>query len=287
MLDTVHRHWAPEVDYVEHLPVGWGGHHWRAEAAGEPLLFVTLDIPLARHTPASLEGAYGAAAAVAGELEFVWPSLATYDGRFTVALSWGTLSVTRWLEGERPAASTPDLRGMLARLHDVAPPRTVPRWRTLVQPTLAQDVARLVSHTWSSPLGPVAHELVSDHLADVARWAREHARLLARVDRASYVLTHGEPGDHNQWQAAGRVWLIDWETLLLAPRERDLATLVRDGVEVDHDAALVRLFDLEWRLSEIWSFATWLEQPHADGPDDRQALAGLRDELTRSHVDER
>jgi len=283
VLAAVRRHWAPEVDSVAHLPVGWGGHHWRAEAAGEPALFVTLDIPLPRHTAASLEGAYGAAAAAAEVLDFVWPSLPTHSGRFTVPLSWGTLSVTRWLDGEQPATSTTELPDMLSRLHAVAPPATAPEWSTTVAASLSADLVDLAARAWASPLGPTARELVRDHLSDVAGWAVEHASLLTRVDRSSYVLTHGEPGVHNQWQAAGRVWLIDWESLQLAPRERDLATLVHEGVPVAADPAMVRLFDLEWRLSEIWSFATWLHEPHTDGPDDRQALAGLRHELERPH----
>ena len=283
VLEAVRRHWAGTVDGVEHLAVGWGGHHWRAEVAGEPVLFVTLDIPLDRHTPESLEGAYAAAAHTARVLDFVWPSLPTHDGRYTVPLSWGTLSVTRWSEGTRPTTSTPRLADMLTALHAVEPLAGAPVWSTLVEPDLESRLTELMRLDWPAPLGPTARDLVREHLGQVAGWAEEHTALLDRADEASYVVTHGEPGVHNQWLADGRVWLLDWETLLLAPPERDLATLVRDGVEVAHDPALVRLFDLEWRLSEIASFADWLHQPHGDGPDDRQALAGLRDELARPH----
>ena len=134
---------------------------------------------------------------------------------------------------------------------------------------------------------PAARELVVEHLAQVGAWAREHARLLALADPATYVVTHGEPHVRNQWLARGRTWLIDWESLLLAPRERDLATLVHEGRDVDHDPQMVRLFDLEWRLSEIWSFAQWLQGPHVGDADDHTALGGLTDELTRPHFGER
>ena len=50
---------------------------------------------------------------------------------------------------------------------------------------------------------------------------------------------------------------------------------------------MVRLFDLEWRLAEIWSFAQWLQGPHVGDADDRTALGGLTGELTRPHFDER
>lgn len=92
---------------------------------------------------------------------------------------------------------------------------------------------------------------------------------------------------HNQWRACDRIWLLGWESLLLASPERDLATLVEEGREVAHDPEMTRLFDLEWRLSEIWSFAQWLQGPHTGDADDRAALGGLTLELTRPHFGER
>ena len=47
------------------------------------------------------------------------------------------------------------------------------------------------------------------------------------------------------------------------------------------DADLLRMFDLEWRLDEIGQYAAWFAGPHADSPDDRTALGGLRSELSR------
>ena len=71
VLETVRAAWDPEIDEVEHLPVGFGAHHWAASAGGERRLFVTLDRLAPRHSPASLEGAYAGAAALFGNgLEF-------------------------------------------------------------------------------------------------------------------------------------------------------------------------------------------------------------------------
>lgn len=284
VLDAVRRHWTPEVDVVEHLSVGWGGHHWRASVAGEPTLFVTLDPPTPRHTPASFEAAYASAAALG--LDFVWAPVPRVDGGFTVPIGERVLSVTRWLDGVRPSASVPELAGLLAQLHSTATPPAAPVWRTVVLPDLAPCLAELLERDWSAPLGPEARALVAGRLGDVRRWSAEHTELLSRADPATYVVTHGEPGVHNQWTADGRTYLIDWESLLLAPRERDLATLVHRGVPTDADPAMVRLFDLEWRLSEIWAFAEWLHAPHAGDADDHTALGGLTDELTRPHFDE-
>ena len=59
------------------------------------------------------------------------------------------------------------------------------------------------------------------------------------------------------------------------------------GRDVDHDPQIVRLFDLERRLSEIWSIAQWLKGPHTGDADDHTALGGLTEELTQPHFDER
>ena len=82
--------------------------------------------------------------------------------------------------------------------------------------------------------------------------------------------------------AAGPV-LVDWETLALAPRERDLTPLVQSGFAdlVGPDETMIEMFDLEWRLDEIATYATWFAGPHDGTEDDRIAFAGLVSELRR------
>lgn len=285
VLDLVRTHWEPAADAVQHLPVGWGAHHWRVDVAGASTLFATLDPDLPRHTAASLEGAYAAAAAL--ELDFVWASVPRLDGGYTVPCGSRTASVTRWLEGHRPEESAPELPDILAALHSAPAPGTARAWSTEIPPDLGDRIRDLLQQPWAGALGPAARELLSRHLTRMGGWAREHARLVDIADPTTYVVTHGEPGVHNQWRAGDHIWLLDWESLVLAPRERDLATLVHEGRDVDHDPRMVRLFDLEWRLSEIWSFAQWLQGPHDGGAGDHGALGGLTDELTRPHFDER
>ncbi len=285
VLALVREHWEPRAGAAVHLPVGWGAHHWRVDVAGSPALFATLDPDLPRHTHDSLEAAYASAAALG--LGFVWPSLPTTGRTFTVAWGGRTLSLTRWLDGVRPTESTPDLPELLEQLHAAPLPITARAWSTEIDADLAGRVRDLLQQEWPDPLGPAARELVVAHLSEIGGWTREHARLCDLADPSSYVVTHGEPGVHNQWLAHDRVWILDWESLLLAPPERDLATLVLEGRDVAHDPQMVRLFDLEWRLSEIWSFAQWLQGPHTGDADDRTALGGLTEELTRAHFGER
>lgn len=284
ILEVVRQHWEPAADAVEHLPVGWGAHHWRVDVEGEPRLFATLDPDLPRHTHASLEAAYASAAVL--ELDFVWPSVPRSDGGYTVRLAARTASMTGWLDGERRAESVAELPDLLDQLHAAPAPDTALIWSTEIPADLTDRVRDLLLQEWAGPLGPSARELVVGHLSQVGAWTREHARLVDLADPTTYVVTHGEPGVHNQWLARDRTWLLDWESLLLAPRERDRATLVHEGRAVDHDPEMVRLFDLEWRLSEIWSFAKWLQGPHDGDADDHAALGGLTDELARAHFNE-
>jgi spectinomycin phosphotransferase len=274
--------WDPGLVGLEHLPVGFGAHHWRAEGPSGPALFLTLDPPTPRHTPQSLERAYAAAAELAGSgLEFIHASEATTRGSFTVPLGTGVLSATRWAAGERPAEITPEVITMVARLHRAPIPPGIPRWTPLVPADLDARLAAWVRRPWTAgPLVEEARALVRAHVSHVAEWLAAYNREVAALDPGTYVATHGEPGVHNLWVTDGRLTLVDWESLALAPRERDLMSLGEHAPD-DADPAMLELFDLEWRLSEVLAFSEWLRGPHTGNGDDVTALEGLRDELTR------
>jgi spectinomycin phosphotransferase len=274
--------WDPSLVGVEHLPVGFGAHHWRADGPSGPVLFLTLDPPTPRHTPESLERAYAAAAELAASgLEFIQASEATTTGSFTVSLGTGLLSVTRWAGGERPAEITSEVVAMVARLHRAPIPAGIPRWTPLVPSDLDTRLAAWVRRPWTAgPLGEEARALVRAHVPRVAEWVAAYDRGVAALDPGTFVATHGEPGVHNLWITEGRLTLLDWESLALAPRERDLMSFGEHAPD-DADPALLELFDLEWRLSEVLAFSECLRCPHSGNADDVTALEGLRDELTR------
>lgn len=54
--------------------------------------------------------------------------------------------------------------------------------------------------------------------------AGHDARAAALIsDRSGWVITHGEPNAANMlWSANGDLFLIDWDTVAIGPRERDL-----------------------------------------------------------------
>jgi len=261
--------WAVDAETAQHLPVGFGAHHWRVGP-----LFVTLDALGARHDATSLEAAYAGAAALA--LPFVVAPIPSVSGAYTVPFAEGALSVTPWIDGTRPPDASVAVP-LVEELQTVEPPRGLRRWSPLVPDTLAEDLARLVERPWDAgPHGTDARRLLAAHLGDIAAWtARYHG--LAEVARSRpWVASHGEPHERNLLLTHAGPRLVDWESLQLAPAERDLRVLGRPG-----DPGLIELFDVEWRLDEIAQYASWFSGPHGDTADDRTALGGLADELER------
>jgi spectinomycin phosphotransferase len=279
VLATVREHFDTEVVAVEHVPVGFGAWHWRADTAEGPALFLSLDPPTPRHGPGTLQATYAAAAAL--DLPFVHAPVPTTSGRYTVALGADLLSATTWLPGRRPDTFGEDAADLVRRLHAAPPPPGLRAWTPLVRADLASRLAETTSTPWhAGPFGEDARLAIREQLPAIAAWTHDYVDLCAGLDRSAYVATHGEPHVHNQWLTDDGLRLIDWESLILAPPERDL---IGDGVadQVDHDPDRRRLFDLEWRLAEIEAYAEWLRAEHDDTEDVRTALGGLRHELSR------
>jgi aminoglycoside phosphotransferase (APT) family kinase protein len=109
-----------------------------------------------------------------------------------------------------------------------------------------------------------------------------------RTGRPSWVLTHGEPHGGNILTGPdGSLHLVDWDTALVAPRERDLHMVLDDAgtgwdeyravsgaVSLDRDA--LRLYRELWALADIASFTVALRRAHDQTEDAAHALGALR-----------
>ena len=293
VLELVRSGWCQAVDRVEHLAVGFGAHHWRAEQAGVPIWFVTYDRFSDRHTASSLAAAYtGAIELAEGGLQFVLaPALARF-GDVLLPVAGGALSCTPWVTGqvvgEGPlidAATAAQNIADLTTLHTFPPPEQIPRWKPVIGPDLGVRLEYLVAEPWETgPYGEPARAVIAQRLTDVHAWTDRYLELAAVTVDRRWVATHGETHTANQLRTADGIRFVDWESLKLAPRERDLSTLVQAGWgdHVRADRAMVELFDLEWRLSEIDAYAVWFAAPHTGSTDDRVAYGGLQGELGRS-----
>jgi spectinomycin phosphotransferase len=251
--------------------VGFGAHHWRVGP-----LFVTLDALGSRHSAESLEAAYAGAAELDQELDFVVACVRSSFGRCTVPFADGVLSATPWLDGSQPADPAVAVP-LVARLHAAAPPPGLPTWGPLVPRSLPDDLAGAVRSAWSGgPHGEAARVLLSDRLTAIEGWTAHYHALAEAARSRQWVATHGEPHERNLLLTDAGPRLVDWESLKLAPAERDLRVLGLPG-----DPEMLELFDLEWRLDEIAQYASWFAGPHGDTADDRTAVGGLRHELSR------
>ena len=103
------------------------------------------------------------------------------------------------------------------------------------------------------------------------------------------VLTHGEPHAANTINTDSGLVLIDWDTALIAPRERDLWSLALEDPAILHHYAskagvttlpdLLELYRLRWDLTEVSVYVAQFRGPHSDTADTRVALNGLRHSL--------
>jgi spectinomycin phosphotransferase len=282
LLAVVRGEWDANVVRLEHAPVGFGADHWVAYDPDRPVLFVTFDRVTSTRSAEDLEAAYaGAIALRRAGLEFVLAPLPCRAGSPVVRFRGGAVSCTPWRDGgsggELDVAWTSEA---LASLHAAAPPGGIPRWKPPVPADFAADVVRCLQQPWGpGPYADRARDAVGERRADLVRWTARFHELVPRAGRRSWVATHGEPHSDNQLLTPGGRYVLDWESLKLAPRERDLRTLAGAGAPVDADPELIEMFDLEWRLDEIGQYVGWFAAEHDGTEDDRIAFEGLLEEL--------
>jgi hypothetical protein len=309
---AVERHWALTGLHFEYLPVGFGGHHWRA---GE--WFITVDDLAAGHQPgpdpdasfAALERAYQTAAVLRDDagLDFVVAPLADSEGAVIRRLGDRyAVTVFPFVDGESsewgPYETDDERRTMsaiLARLHaatEKVSPR-LPRVEDFAVPARAalQDALCDLERRWTTgPFAESTRRLLVRSASDIERLLREYDMLVdsARAGADAWVVTHGEPHRANVIRSArGRRHLVDWDTTLLAPRERDLHMVLDDDltgwdtyaaiVPADLDEPTLHLYRRWWELSDITTFVHLFRQPHSHTEQTAASSKILADNLGR------
>ena len=292
--------WGIGIAAMAYRAVGWGSHHWEVAGADGARWFVTVDELEQKRLMASesadegfarLSASLSSAAALkdAG-LDFVLAPLPLAGGspaarlgeRFAVAVypfaegesfSWG-----QWAPGQRARMAE-----MLAAVH-MAPPQT--RRHALTDEFAIPFRGELeagCSGRGISDRGPYAlplARLLAEHAAAIRRILQRYDGLVAtaRAMPARNVLTHGEPHPGNTMLTADGWRLIDWDTALIAPPERDLWSLdPGDGSVLDAYAAttgitpvpaLLELYRLRWDVTDMAVDAARLLSPHTGTADD-------------------
>ena len=158
-------------------------------------------------------------------------------------------------------------------------------------------------HLRPGPFGEDARQAIREHLADIARWVDDYHRLAATTAEDIWVVTHGEPHAGNVIRTSDGPMLIDWDTVALAPPERDLWMLVDAGLEAVPGAAgssepidgtALRYFRLRWLLNDIAAFTEQLRSSHEHTEDAifaheilPECLTSITRELLRNDLPER
>ncbi|MGP4110313.1 phosphotransferase [Streptomyces sp. 4N509B] len=309
---------------LRYAPVGFGDHHWQAVDAAGTRWFVTV---AARRD--GLLRALGVAAWLADEagLDFVVAPVPTRDGAPLRPLGERhSVALYPFVEGEPgefgdvvTAPRRAELVALLAELHHTtrrlpgggpggrAPGPLVPVLDPPVldpavlagRPALTAALAAL-DRPWSGgPYAEPARALLARHgtaalHGALARFDALAARVAA--EGGAPVLTHGEPHPGNVLRVPGRrPLLIDWDTVALAPPERDLWLLAPEGGDAEravrqaYEAATGRavygpaldLHRLRWDLVDIAEFLDVLRSPHRASADTELAFTGLAAALGR------
>ena len=301
--------WGFTAVSLEYQPVGFGSHHWLATDRTGRRLFATADDLAAKRRTAQetsddafdrLCHALGTALALRGEagLNFVIAPLLTATGRVAARLSERySLVIHPYVIGTEAgedgeftnAGDRQAVVDMLIQLHGAQAGQ--PNVDDFVVPHLdtLQAMIRHTSGAWcGGPYAQRAQELLRTHASDLhALIAAYHGlarRVAAQPERM--VITHGEPHAGNVIVTADGLVLVDWDTTLAAPPERDLWDLGGDdaslldhyaattGTEID-DAAL-SLYRLWFDLAEVGGYLGRFRAPHEDTADTRESWKELQ-----------
>ncbi len=316
MISSVADGWGLDVSTARYAPVGFGSYHWVTVEAGGTPYFITVDDLRQKGwlgaTPTAafggLRSAFDTAFALRhnGGLEFVVAPVPTGRGEtvrrigkhFAVAI----YPMVDGTAGSFDEAGTPEERTelirMLVELHVATPfVESTARFANLELPgrQSLENALHAIGRKWlGGPLSGPAKALLTTHGDAVARSLTSFDQLAERVTSAGakVVITHGEPHRGNVLYTNRKLFLVDWDTVGLAPPERDLWMLdSAAGHEFDLyaglsgrpvDMAAIDLYRTRWALDDIASFVNRLRSPHERSPDTEHTLVSLRTTLERS-----
>jgi hypothetical protein len=311
--------WHVNADSVQYVALGFGSHHWLAHA-GDRAWFVTVDDLDAKLRSIDetrddafdrLRAALQTARYLRDEgLEFVVAPLpdvddevvSRVDDRFAMALYPHVEGRTHeWGEfGSR--ADRLAVMDILVHVHSV-PPDRVDSARECFGLANRDDLMRAldnVGQAWDTgPFAQRAQALLADNAGAIERMLGHYDRLVATAleHPERMVVTHGEPHIGNTIET-DRGWvLVDWDTALVAPPERDVWTLAKgDDWMIDAYVsatgraiipAVLDLYRLAWDVAEVCIYTAEFRRQHDDTEDARKAITNLGTsiEQARSQTD--
>jgi spectinomycin phosphotransferase len=307
--------WGIAAGSAEHLAVGFGSYHWIVVDDAQQRFFVTVDdlgtkpwlgdtcdisfagLRKAFHTATVLREAAG--------LEFVLAPLPAIDaGSVRRAGRCHSVAVFPFVDGKPSdfgddidAEQRAEMVRLLGRLHRGTP--MVPMAHRLELGFAGrrglEAAVKDVDSTWvGGPFAEPARAWLASHVGDLGRLLDDFDQVVHAVvaTQAASVITHGEPHPGNVMRSNGNLLLIDWDTVALAPPERDLwhvatdsgeeVALYRDatGHEVNNDA--LSLYRQAWELADIAAYIHEFRSPHARTADTEDAWTYLENSIRQA-----
>ena len=316
-MDALERQWNIRAARLDYLPIGFGSHHWEAVGADGTRWFVSADDLRAGHHAGLapddvfvvLDRAFRTAVALrdGAGLEFVLapipsdrgPVLRRLDARYAIRVE----PLVEGEVGEFGEFEHPEERRrvgtLLGRLHAASEsvPPGLPGREDFVLPgrqALEEAFSRLDTPWDHGPFAEPARDLLRAHAGGVRDRLRAYDQRAERVrdEPGRWVVTHGEPHSSNVIRdAAGGSWLVDWDTTLVGPRERDLWMVldedltgwdeyrdVTGSVRLNEDA--LDLYRERWALAEIGIYVAEFRRPHEETEDTRISWEELGEYLS-------
>ena len=307
--DALSDGWGFRPASLSYLAVGFGSHHWLAVDSGGLKFFVTVDdlsekLRDGADTTDAVFGRLGQAFKSAlslrrdAGLDFVVAPLPAAGGRAMRRLTDRySLVVHPYLahrqsgqDGEfESSADRHAVLALLVRLHRAKAAR--PPADNFEIPGRAPLLAAMqsIGQPWQAgPYGTRSRDLLARHVADLGALLAAFDELAGRVrtrgDRM--VITHGGPDPGNVLKTPADLVLVDWESALLAPPERDLWALAESdpglldaysavtGTAIDTDA--LALYRMWFDLAEISLYVRWFRSSHDDTADAAEGWRNLQ-----------
>jgi spectinomycin phosphotransferase len=299
--------WQLDVVAAEYAPVGGGSYHWIVRDRAGRRWFATVDDLDQKRWLGGTRDAVAEGLAMAMELAvalrrdaslpFVLAPAIARNGAAVVRLGCAyAVALFPYVDGacgvfgeELPPDERNHLVDMLAALHRAAPGLIqVPSHDVeLAHRNDLETALSDIGQPWDGgPLSEPARALLAPRSAQIRDLLDRFDRLAERATALEPVITHGEPHPANLLTAGTETLLIDWDTVGLAPPERDLWWVISDssGGAADRynratgrpvDPAALACYRLRWALDDLSIFAYRLRSGHDRSADAEHALRAI------------
>jgi len=311
VIDALGDRWGFDVEAADYAALGAGSYHWEVTDRTGLRRFVTVDDLdqkpwLGDTRDAAFDGlrrAFDTSVALRdGGLHFVvapiptrrGESLRRLDSRYAIALFpfvEGEAGQFGYYEDDDDGRRA--VVAMLAELHQAtAAVGSAVGTTGLDLPGRHHLEAALLEldEAWTGgPLSEPARDAVRDSVSELVELLTLADRLSADAEKrgGGWVVTHGEPHAANVMRTGeGRV-LVDWDTVALAPPERDLWMLVVGGTDAADlyvratgtqlNEAALDYFRLTWELKDLAEYLNVLRSPHQENDDTVRQYQALVD----------